>query len=378
MDEQQQGGTDRPEGAFPQPQPQPQPFTPPSMDYPAMAAARPPRSPRQGLPRWLKVGGATAALLLVGAGAAAGANALTAQAANGGSSISPFSFLTGTPAAGQPGHPDGFGGHRRVGELTVSSVSGQTITTKDASGATVTLKVSSSTQYTRLDKTVSLSAITAGEMIHADGTRNSDGSITASRVDIEVPTYGGQVTAISGTSITITDRQGTSHIIHTSTSTTVERADATSTVSAIATGDHIMASGVKNSDGSLNAEQIRVQLPHADGQIQSVTSSAITVKGWGGNTVTIHLSANTQYMTLTQGANGPTRSATTLSALKTGAYIAAEGVKNSDGSLNAEVVVLLPGAPTGGPHGGFGGGPHGDNDNDGPSGTNGVSNASNN
>lgn len=376
MDEQLPEGASQPEDALP-PSPR-QPFTPTAMDYLAMAGPYPQRPPRRGAPRWLKVGGVTAALLLAGAGAAAGANALTAQAANGGGIASPFSFLNSTPSASHTGHFDGFGGHRRGGDLTVSGVNGQSITTKDASGATVTVKVSSSTQYTRLGKTVSLSAITVGETIRVGGTRNSDGSITASRVDIEVPSYGGQVTAISGSTITIHDPRGTSHTIHTSTSTTVERADATSTVSAIAVGDQIIASGAKNSDGSLNAEQIRVQLPHVDGQIQSVSSSALTVKDWRGNTVSIHLSASTHYMTVTMGANGPTQSATTFSALKTGAYISAEGTKNSDGSITAAVVTILPAASNGGPHGGFGGGPHGDNDGDGPNGTNGASNTTNN
>ena len=347
------------------PQSQPEPLTLSGGDYPAPGDPRSPQSPRQGLPRWLKVGGATAALLLVGAGAVAGANALTAQAA-GGNIISTLGLQAGTPAAGWAGHR---AGARHGGALTVSSVSGQTLTTKDASGATVTVKVSGSTQYTRLGKTTSLSAITAGETIHVRGTRNSDGSITAARVEIAVPSYSGQVTAISGSTITIKDRQGASHTIHTSTSTTVERGDVTSSLSAIAVGDQIAASGAKNSDGSLNAEQIAVRLPHAGGQVQSVSSSAVTVKDRRGTTVTIHLSASTKYVTVTKGANGPTQSATTFSALKTGAYISAEGVKNSDGSLNAEVVSILPSAPNGGPHNGFGGTPHGDNDGDGPKGT---------
>ncbi|MGZ3599942.1 MAG: DUF5666 domain-containing protein [Ktedonobacterales bacterium] len=167
-------------------------------------------------------------------------------------------------------------------------------------------------------------------------------------------------------------------VYHTSTSTTVESADATSIVGAIAAGDQISASGAKNGDGSLNAEQIMVQLPHADGQIQSVSSSALTVKDRRGNTITIHLSASTQYMTVAMGASGPTRSAATFSALKTGAYISAEGARNSDGSLNAEVVTIMHVAPNGGPHGGFGGGPHGDNDDGGSNGSNGAGDASTN
>ncbi|HLX40975.1 MAG TPA: DUF5666 domain-containing protein, partial [Ktedonobacteraceae bacterium] len=67
---------------------------------------------------------------------------------------------------------------------TVSSVSGSTIVAKTASGSSVTIHTTASTKFTQAGKTVSASAIKAGTKILVMGTHNSDGSITATSIDI--------------------------------------------------------------------------------------------------------------------------------------------------------------------------------------------------
>ena len=329
-------------------------------------APRPPRLRRRR--RWLAIGGGVAAALLaLGIAAGLGATALTAHAASLSGLQATFATLTdgannGGPGNGGPGNgglgkggPGGPGMGPGAGALTVSNVSGQTITAKRPDGVSITVKVSASTQYTRAGKTVSLSAITSGEAIHVMGQRNSDGSIAATRVDIVLPQAGGKVTAISGSTITIQDRQGATQAIHTSASTTVQRAGQTASLSDIAVGTQIGAEGTKNSDGSLNAEAIQIVLPRAGGQIKSVSGTTITVTDpRGASTTTIHVTASTRYVTVAMGSNGPTQTVSSFSALKAGVYIGAEGTKNSDGSLTAEVVTIMPNPPTGrpGPHGG--------------------------
>ena len=331
---------------------------------PDQPTARLPRQPRpRSRRRWLLIGGGAAALLVALAVAVAlGANALTARAAGlSGLHTALASFTGATPQPGRAGHGPG-AGPMRGGDLTVASVSGQTITAKRPDGTSVTITVSSSTQYTRAGKTVSLSAITSGEAIHVMGQRNSNGSIAATHIDIVLPRYDGQVTAISGSTITVKDRQGASHVIHTSASTTVRRAGQSASLSDIATGAQISAVGMKNSDGSLNAESIVIVLPHAGGQIKSVSGSTLTLTDPrnASATTTIHVTASTRYITVTLGSNGPTQSASSFSALKAGVFVVAEGTKNSDGSLTAEVVTILPNPPAdhsgpGGPMGGPGG-----------------------
>jgi hypothetical protein len=68
--------------------------------------------------------------------------------------------------------------------FTVSSVSGNTIVAKSSNGSSVTIHTTASTTYRQAGKTVTASAITVGTRIHVMGTHNSDGSITATSIDI--------------------------------------------------------------------------------------------------------------------------------------------------------------------------------------------------
>lgn len=95
----------------------------------------------------------------------------TAQGANN----SPQSLAAGPGAPGAQGQCE---------SLTVSSVNGNTIVAKTSSGSSVTIHTTASTQYRQAGKTVTASAIKAGSRINVMGTHNSDGSITATSIDI--------------------------------------------------------------------------------------------------------------------------------------------------------------------------------------------------
>lgn len=143
------------------------------------AAWFPPPAPRRSAPRWLLIGAlALAFALTLGVGAVLGSTILqTAQAAG----FAPSGVNTARTLAAGPGAQ---GPQGQCGQLTVSSVSGQTITARAPDGSTVTIHTTSSTQYTSAGKSVSANAVKAGVQIHVDGTHNSDGSITATRIDI--------------------------------------------------------------------------------------------------------------------------------------------------------------------------------------------------
>ncbi len=162
------------------------------------------------------------------------------------------------------------------------------------------------------------------------------------------------VSSVSGNTITAKQSDGTSVTIHTTSSTRYTRAGKTVDSSQVKAGTQIAVRGTRNSDGSIAASVVSIVLPHAQGQITQISGSTITVSSRGG-TQTIHVSASTTYDTVTRGSNGPTSSAASLSDLKVGTYIEAEGSQNSDGSLAAEAVHILP-APSAGGHGrGWGG-----------------------
>lgn len=144
-----------------------------------------PAAPRRGGRRWLLIGAlALAFALTLGAGAVIGSALLAnAQAAglNGGGPASGQTLLFSAGTPGAQGNP---GAQGQCDALTVSSVNGSTIVAKAANGSTATIHTTSSTTYTRNGQSATASAVAVGARIHVQGTHNSDGSITATAIDV--------------------------------------------------------------------------------------------------------------------------------------------------------------------------------------------------
>jgi hypothetical protein len=81
------------------------------------------------------------------------------------------------PADCGPGKNDGTHAGGKV-----ASVSGSTITVTDRDGKSQSILTTGNTTFELDGKTSSLSAITAGQFIHADGTTDSAGAFTATAV----------------------------------------------------------------------------------------------------------------------------------------------------------------------------------------------------
>ena len=150
-----------------------------------------PSDPRRHGRRWLLIGGlALAFMLTLGVGALLGSTAgaaNSAQAASfatGGANGSQGLAFTTSDANSSQALAATPGAQGQCEALTVSSVNGSTIVAKAPDGSTVTIHTTASTQYTRAGQSVSASAITGGSRIHVTGTHNSDGSITATRIDV--------------------------------------------------------------------------------------------------------------------------------------------------------------------------------------------------
>ena len=167
-------------------------------DYEEIAPTRldQPPAPRRRGRRWLLIGSlAFAFMLALGVGVFMGSSTSTTQAAaltsgstsssqspavtqGGDGSSQSLTFAQGNANNAQP---------RAQGQcemLTVSSVNGDTIVAKSSNGSSVTIHTTASTRYTQAGKTVAASAIKVGTRIHVMGTHNSDGSITATSIDI--------------------------------------------------------------------------------------------------------------------------------------------------------------------------------------------------
>jgi len=151
--------------------------------------------------RWLVIGGlALAFMLALGIGTVIGSVTGTTRAAaltqSSASNAQTLTFAQGNSNSSQTlnNAPGNFNGPRASDAapgangpceaLTVASVSGNTIVAKSSNGSSVTVHTTASTRYTQAGKTVAASAITAGTPISVMGTHNSDGSITATSIDI--------------------------------------------------------------------------------------------------------------------------------------------------------------------------------------------------
>lgn len=132
---------------------------------------------------------ALAFMLALGIGVLMGSTTRATQAASV-SSVSDTNTQAQFFQAGDNNSPQsqafgpGAQGQGQCEAYTVSSVNGNTIVAKTASGSSVTIHTTASTKYTQAGKTVSASAIKAGTSILVMGTHNSDGSITATSIDI--------------------------------------------------------------------------------------------------------------------------------------------------------------------------------------------------
>jgi hypothetical protein len=149
---------------------------------------------------------------------------------------------------------------------TVNTVAGDKIQATiqeplDKKGSMVTIVTTSKTLY-QPDPSV----VVAGKTIFAAGTLNNDGSITADVVGSYDPTvgaFGGTITSIDGSTITVQTKDKTATILVT-TSTTFLRGDpktkATQPASQsdLKVGETIEAQGKLNSDGSLTATSVTI------------------------------------------------------------------------------------------------------------------------
>ncbi len=172
----------------------------------------------------------------------------------------------------------GAGGGRMMGGKgsgvmgTVASVSGNSLTVTSKAGpnggtaTTYTVDATNAT-VTKAGAASTVSAIATGDTVMVQGTVSGT-SVTATKINDGVmggmgggpkgagasvanitgngePIIGGTVASISGTSLTVTNKSNVTYTVDTSNAT-VNKGGATSTVSAIATGDAVIVQGTVN------------------------------------------------------------------------------------------------------------------------------------
>jgi hypothetical protein len=146
---------------------------------------------------------------------------------------------------------------------TVKSVGDSSVTLTQRDGTDKVVQLTGSTTYQLAGAASKAAAstkaaLTGGAAVDAEGTTATDGTFTATLVTIRAAQAGGTVTAKTGTSITVTTRDGSSLKIDVDSSTTYLVAGTTApTLSNVAVGAIVIAEGTRTTDGTFSATVVR-------------------------------------------------------------------------------------------------------------------------
>ena len=167
-----------------------------------------------------------------------------------------FPWPGGVALPGGPGLDGAFGpgGFRGV---TISAINGSDISLKTADGWTRTINVESTTTITKGGATITVGDLEVGDEIRFAQKKAADGSYDVTAIVVVLPTVVGEVTAVDGDTIKVTQPGGTTATIHVDSHTTYRIDGATGSLSGVKVGSFIVAEGTQRTDGSLDAAAIR-------------------------------------------------------------------------------------------------------------------------
>ncbi len=161
----------------------------------------------------------------------------------------------GLPFGGGPGF-GGLGGFG-LGGIAVTAVDGQNVSLKTDDGWTRTIAVTADTKISKGGATIGVADLAVGDHVRIAQTRASDGTYTVTAIIVVLPSLAGQVSAIDGSTLTITQPGGTTATIHVDSKTTYQVNGAPGALSDIKVGSFIVAEGTQRADGSLDAAVVR-------------------------------------------------------------------------------------------------------------------------
>jgi hypothetical protein len=208
--------------------------------------------------------------------------------------------------------------------------------------------VDSNTKYTKAGATIALTDIQKGDKLAVQGSRTAQGAITATSIAVVLPTEVGVVTGTGSSTLALTGFNGATHTVNISSTTRYQKAGQTASSSDVTTGTAVVVEGTTNTDGSINADLVTIQLPRVGGQVTATGTNSYTVSGRNGNTsVTVNTSSSTTYV-------DPSGATVQPSTITNGTNILAEGSLSADGkTLTAlRITVLQAGSNHGGHFGG--------------------------
>ena len=145
---------------------------------------------------------------------------------------------------------------------TVTATDADSIDLKRRNGETQVVLVTSATTYT-VGKTAGTKAdVVVGARVAIEGTVEG-ATFTAGAVHVSLEKISGEVTAKSGSTITLTHKNGTTTTVHVDGDTTyrVRGVDGAAALADIAVGARASARGTLRADGSIDANQVEARKP---------------------------------------------------------------------------------------------------------------------
>lgn len=147
--------------------------------------------------------------------------------------------------------------------------------------------------------------------------------------------FGGTVTAISGSQLTVKNAKGTSKTFLRSDATLVTRGRNQKVAwSEIEVNSHVRVR-FEERDGKVYARRVHIGPARIGGKVESVSGNVITIRTRDGKDARITVSADTKYFEVTGKKQ---RQAGSLNAIHSGMHLAAAGSYDSAHNFDAAVI----------------------------------------
>jgi hypothetical protein len=310
---------------------------------------------RTGAPNKLRIGAVTGAAVALAVGAVATSLAATPPA---GSATPATTGPMTVPAAAitdplsdsvEPFDHGRMGVHDGFRDITISAISGSSITLATDDGWTRTITITDGIELSKGGQEIALADLAVGDQVRIAQTRNDDGTYTVEAIAVVVPSVRGTVSDVSSGGFKVETRDGSVWTVTVDGSTEYAYGEGEGSLADVTDGTTVIVLGTETGDNALTALSVRVAADRAIGTVTSKTADTIVIERRDGTSQTVHVDADTTYR-IAEAADADLGDVTVDMA------IGVSGRERADGSIDADVVI---GAEGRGILRGFGDGLHG-------------------
>ena len=219
-------------------------------------------------------------------------------------------------------------------DITITAISGSTVTLATEDGWTRTIALTSDVELTKGGQTIAAADLKVGDQVRFRQARNDDGTYTVEALAVVVPSVRGEVSDVSASGFKVTTRDGSVWTITVNAATDYQYGTGDGSLADVTNGATALVQGTRTADNSLTALAVRVAADRAIGTVTAKTADTITISKRDGSSLTIHVDAETTYRV--SGADGDTD---TLADVAVGMGIGVSGRARADGSIDADAVL---------------------------------------